>query len=185
MNSQIYNETTYLNPVFNNKHLNNFTLTNVYDKEIQPMLTRSRQRQNDRLGFTLMEVLLVMAILVILGSIVVASFTDILATSKEDAAKTQLQMFELPLNNYQMHVGQYPSTESGLEALRTPPNDGNLQQKWRGPYLQKTIPTDPWGNPYNYANEMDPQTNRPGFRIWSFGADRSSGTDDDIIITFY
>ena len=128
---------------------------------------------------------IVLAALLISGSIVIASFTDILATSKEDAAKTQLQMFELPLNNYQMHVGQYPSTESGLEALRTPPNDGNLQQKWRGPYLQKTIPTDPWGNPYNYANEMDPQTNRPGFRIWSFGADMSSGTDDDIIITSY
>ena len=114
------------------------------------MLTRTRLRKNDRLGFTLMEVLLVMAILVILGSIVVASFTDILATSKEDAAKTQLQMFELPLNNYQMHVGQFPDTETGLESLRTPPTDGNLQQKWRGPYLQKAIPLDPWGNAYYY-----------------------------------
>ncbi|HIA61978.1 MAG TPA: type II secretion system protein GspG [Planctomycetes bacterium] len=149
------------------------------------MLTRSRQRKNDRLGFTLMEVLLVMAILVILGSIVVASFTDILATSKEDAAKTQLQMFELPLNNYQMHVGQFPSSESGLEALRTAPADGNLQQKWRGPYLQKSIPTDPWGNPYNYERANDPQTNRSGYRIWSVGADMSADTDDDITVTSY
>jgi general secretion pathway protein G len=149
------------------------------------MLTRTRQRKNDRLGFTLMEVLLVMAILVILGSIVVASFTDILATSKEDAAKTQLQMFELPLNNYQMHVGQFPSTESGLEALRTAPADGNLQQKWRGPYLQKSIPTDPWGNAYNYERANDPQTNRAGYRIWSAGADMSADTDDDINVTSY
>lgn len=149
------------------------------------MLTRTRLRKNDRLGFTLMEVLLVMAILVILGSIVVASFTDILATSKEDAAKTQLQMFELPLNNYQMHVGQFPDTETGLESLRTPPTDGNLQQKWRGPYLQKSIPADPWGNDYNYTRENDPQTNRMGYRIWSAGADMTAETEDDISVTSY
>jgi general secretion pathway protein G len=132
-----------------------------------------------------MEVLLVMAILVILGSIVVASFTDILATSKEDAAQTQLQMFELPLNNYQMHVGQFPDTETGLESLRTPPTDGNLQQKWRGPYLQKSIPADPWGNDYNYTRENDPQTNRMGYRIWSAGADMTAETEDDISVTSY
>ena len=149
------------------------------------MLTRTRLRKSDRLGFTLMEVLLVMAILVILGSIVVASFTDILATSKEDAAKTQLQMFELPLNNYQMHVGQFPDTETGLESLRTPPTDGNLQQKWRGPYLQKSIPEDPWGNDYNYTRENDPQTNRMGYRIWSAGADMTAETEDDISVTSY
>jgi general secretion pathway protein G len=149
------------------------------------MLTRTRLRKNDRIGFTLMEVLLVMAILVILGSIVVASFTDILATSKEDAAKTQLQMFELPLNNYQMHVGQFPDTETGLESLRTPPTDGNLQQKWRGPYLQKSIPADPWGNDYNYTRENDPQTNRMGYRIWSAGADMTAETEDDISVTSY
>ena len=149
------------------------------------MLTRTRLRKNDRLGFTLMEVLLVMAILVILGSIVVASFTDILATSKEDAAQTQLQMFELPLNNYQMHVGQFPDTETGLESLRTPPTAGNLQQKWRGPYLQKSIPADPWGNVYNYTRENDPQTNRMGYRIWSAGADMTAETEDDISVTSY
>jgi general secretion pathway protein G len=149
------------------------------------MLTRTRLRKNDRLGFTLMEVLLVMAILVILGSIVVASFTDILATSKEDAAQTQLQMFELPLNNYQMHVGQFPDTETGLESLREPPTDGNLQQKWRGPYLQKDIPADPWGNVYNYTRENDPQTNRMGYRIWSAGADMTAETEDDISVTSY
>ena len=153
------------------------------------MLTRSRQRKNDRLGFTLMEVLLVMAILVILGSIVVASFTDILATSKEDAAKTQLQMFELPLNNYQMHVGQFPSSESGLEALRTAPADGNLQQKWRGPYLQKSIPADPWGNPYQYVLETDPVSGKKGYKIWSNGPSGQPNGDppdgDDVSVYSY
>jgi general secretion pathway protein G len=94
------------------------------------------------------------------------------------AAKTQLQMFELPLNNYQMHVGQFPDTETGLESLRTPPTDGNLQQKWRGPYLQKNIPADPWGNDYEYKKTSE------GYRIWSNGADPYDD-EDDIIVTSY
>jgi len=149
------------------------------------MLTRSHQRKYDRLGFTLMEVLLVMAILVILGSIVVASFTDILSESKVDAAKTQLQMFELPLNSYQLHMGRYPGeADNGLEALRTAP-DGS--DKWRGPYLSKEIPTDPWGNPYQYKLITDPN-NRPGYKIWSFGMDMVDNDADDtadIVITSY
>ena len=149
------------------------------------MLTRPRQRKSDRLGFTLMEVLLVMAILVILGSVVVANFGNIFGKAKEDVAKTQLHALETPLNTYKLHVGQYPSTETGLESLRTPPSDGNLQQKWRGPYLPKPIPADPWENAYNYERVNDPQTNQMGFRIWSTGADLIDGTDDDITVTSY
>jgi general secretion pathway protein G len=122
-------------------------------------------------------------ILVVTGVLVYANYTDILAMSKEDAAQTQLQMFELPLNLYHLHAGQYPSTDDGLEALRSAPTDGNLQQKWRGPYLSKAIPTDPWGNPYNYELAYDPQTNQSGYRIWSTGADSLDGTDDDIVVT--
>jgi len=132
-----------------------------------------------------MEVLLVMAILVILGTIVVANFSGILSSSKEDAAKAQLQMFEDALKFYHLDVGQYPTADLGLDALRVRPSDASLSDKWRGPYAEKEIPVDPWGSDFEYALETDPQTNRPGFRIWSFGADLSSGTDDDIIVTSY
>jgi len=107
------------------------------------------------------------------------------AESKKATAETQLQMFELPLNVYLMHVGQYPSNESGLESLRIAPSDGNLQQKWRGPYLQKAIPSDPWGNAYNYERAIDSQTNRSGYRIWSAGPDTMDDTNDDISVTSY
>ena len=147
------------------------------------MLTQSRQRTNDRLGFTLMEVLLVMAILVILGSIVVAGFTDILETSKEDATQTQLQMFELPLNAYKMHVGNFPTADVGLEALRVDPTD--TEGKWRGPYLQKEIPVDQWGNAFIYERVMNPMNNRSAYKIRSSGADGSDGTPDDIEIVSY
>jgi general secretion pathway protein G len=87
-------------------------------------------------------------------------------------------MFELPLNNYQMHVGQFPDTETGLESLRTPPTDGNLQQKWRGPYLSKPVEADPWGNDYEYEKTSE------GYRIWSNGADPDTDKDD-ISVTSY
>jgi general secretion pathway protein G len=101
-------------------------------------------------------------------------------TERNDAASVQMGMIMSVLSTYRQHVGQYPSTESGLEALRTPPSDANLQKKWRGPYLQKPVPTDPWGGAWNYERLYDPQTNRTKYRIWSNGADMSPDTDDDI-----
>ena len=126
------------------------------------MLTRTRQRKNDRIGFTLMEVLLVMAILVILGSVVVANFGQIFGDAKIDIAKTQLQTLSLPLTKFQFDTGQYPTTDAGLGALRVAPGDINVD-KWRGPYLPKELPADPWGNPYHYI-ETDGE-----YKIWSDG----------------
>jgi len=125
------------------------------------MLTRIHQRKNDRIGFTLMEVLLVMAILVILGSVVVANFGTIFADAKIDIAKTQLQTLSLPLTKFQFDTGKYPSNDAGLGALRIAP-DG-MDEKWRGPYLPKDLPADPWGNPYHYI-ETDGE-----YKIWSDG----------------
>ncbi|MDE0816391.1 MAG: type II secretion system major pseudopilin GspG [Pirellulaceae bacterium] len=126
------------------------------------MLTRIHQRRNDRIGFTLMEVLLVMAILVILGSVVVANFGQIFGDAKIDIAKTQLQTLSLPLTKFQFDTGTYPSNDAGLGALRIAPND-IIPEKWRGPYLPKELPADPWGNPYQYE-QID-----GGYRIWSDG----------------
>ncbi len=108
------------------------------------MLTRTRQRKNDRIGFTLMEVLLVMAILVILGSVVVANFGQIFGDAKIDIAKTQLQTLSLPLTKFQFDTGNYPSNDAGLGALRASPADVS-EEKWRGPYLPKNLGADPWG----------------------------------------
>jgi len=125
------------------------------------------------------------ALLLATGVLITANYTAIQPTSKEDAAKVQLQMFEHALEFYHLDVGQYPPTALGLDGLRTAPADANLSQKWRGPYLNQEILTDPWGSDYQYVLESDPQTNRSGFRIWSNGADLSSGTDDDITVTSY
>lgn len=140
------------------------------------MLRRSNSKR--RPGFTLMEVLLVLAILVILGSLVAMSFTNVLGDSDMKAAKSQVGLFEPALKMYQLHLKQFPSTAQGLEALRTPPADLPNPTKWKGPYLEKPIPRDPWERPYQYA--CPGKFNTASFDIWSLGADGADGTADDI-----
>jgi general secretion pathway protein G len=115
---------------------------------------RFPNRHRSRKGFTLMEVLIVMAILVILGTIVVTNFSEVLSKGKEDSAKIQMQNFEQPLELYKLGVGRYPTdTEGGLEALINAPPSAP-EGKWRGPYLKATeIPADPWGRPYDYVSD--------------------------------
>lgn len=130
-----------------------------------------------RHAFTLMEVLLVLAILVILGSLVAMSFTGVLGQSDKDAAKAQIGLFKTPLETFFLHVKQYPSTQSGLNALIQPPGDLPMPDKWHGPYMD-TIPVDPWGQPYNYS--FPGSRNPSKYDVWSSGPDRASGTEDDI-----
>jgi general secretion pathway protein G len=123
-----------------------------------------------------MEVLLVLAILVILGSLVVISIGRTKAGADEDAARIQIGAFKIPLNSYRLHVGSYPTTTQGLQALCEPPADLRNPAKWRGPYLDdEKLPLDPWDNPYQYE-----LLNAEVYRISSWGADGVSGTADDV-----
>jgi general secretion pathway protein G len=138
-------------------------------------MSRSRYSRRRRRGFTLMEVLLVLAILVILGSMVGFFIAGMQKGAYEDLARSQIGMFENQLDTYRLHVGSYPTTNQGLQALRQPPADLKNVNKWRGPYTNKEIPKDPWDNPYQYELSGPEQ-----YRIWSWGADGTSGTEDDI-----
>jgi general secretion pathway protein G len=78
---------------------------------------------------------------------------------------------------YHNDMGEYPSNESGLNALLSPPEDATKRAKWRGPYLPTpTIPKDPWGQPYHYRFPGT-RTGQP-FEIYSFGPDRVESGDD-------
>ena len=135
-----------------------------------------RLRRARRGGFTLMEVLLVLAILVILGTFAVTNFSTVFAGAKIKAAKSQLAEFKTPLSIYQMDIGSYPDTNAGLTALRTPPAGIDVA-KWNGPYLSTDIPNDPWENPYQYERRSDDPNS---YRIYSWGPDGQQGTSDDI-----
>lgn len=131
-----------------------------------------------RRGFTLMEILLVLAILVVLGSLVTFGYVTIQRNAMMDSAKTQIRMFEQAVDMYRLDVGKYPSGDQGLQALRLQPPDA-APNKWRGPYIQVEIPTDPWGNAYQYQ-EITDSLNQPSFEVMSNGPDGANGTPDDI-----
>lgn len=122
-----------------------------------------------------MEVLLVLAILVILGSLVVANFSGVFASSKIKAAKAQISAFETQLDIYQLDIGSYPTNEQGLQALRETPPDLADPGKWQGPYAKKDIPVDPWSNEYVYELLDSNQ-----YKISSAGPDGQLGTEDDV-----
>jgi general secretion pathway protein G len=122
-----------------------------------------------------MEVLLVLAILVILGTLVVGNFANVFASSKIKAAQAQISAFETQLDIYQLDTGVYPSTQQGLQALRVAPPDLPDPTKWNGPYAKKDIPLDPWQNQYIYE-----QLGPTQYQLYSPGPDGQPGTDDDV-----
>ena len=120
-------------------------------------------------GFTLIEVLLVLVILVVLASLAVVAYGPIQRRYKIDAAKTQIGFFKVSLGTYSNLVGSYPSTAAGLQALRTPPADLPDPTKWDGPYIDREIPLDPWGHPYQYA--CPGNHNPTEFDVWTVAPD--------------
>lgn len=124
-------------------------------------------------GFTLMEVLLVLVILVVLGSMAVGVFSGTQERALKDAARSQIGIFERAVDIYKHHTKEYPKN---LEDLAKRPS-GDIGDRWEGPYI-KGAKKDPWENPYQFAapGKKNPDT----FDIWSTGPDGRDGTDDDI-----
>ena len=137
-------------------------------------MDRYRRRRPTRQGFTLMEVLLVLVILVILGSMATMFIRGAQRKARADAARSQIGIFDNAVKMYELNALSYPQTAEGLAVLRTPPADATASS-WAGPYLDRDVPPDPWGNAYQYEL-LDPDN----FRIWSMGPDGISNTDDDI-----
>jgi len=135
-----------------------------------------RRRRCRRSGFTLIEVLLVLAILVVLGSLAVGLFTNTQKKANIKAAQAQINLLDTPITEYHLELKQYPSS---LEALIAPPADLPPGAMWGGPYLKDNqVPIDPWGSPYQYAA---PGSNNPqGYDLWSLGPDGVEGSEDDI-----
>ncbi len=121
-------------------------------------------------GFSLIELIVVMVILALLAGIVGYKYTRHIGQSKSQAAKMQIIELGGALQMYLLDVGRYPDT---LESLAQNPGI----EAWNGPYLQKELPNDPWGKPYQYRY--------PGmhgdYDLFSLGPDGVDGGDDDIV----
>jgi general secretion pathway protein G len=128
-------------------------------------------------AFTLIELLLVLVILAALSAIVVPKFAGHSKEAKITAAKTDISNIEVALDTFEINTGRYPTTSEGLRALVVEPS--NLREnEWKGPYLKRGLPMDPWGNEYVYR--YPGQYNEYGYDLYSFGPDLVQGTDDDI-----
>jgi general secretion pathway protein G len=100
-------------------------------------------------GFTLLELLVVIVIIGLLAAYVGPRYFSQLGKSERGTAKAQIEGLGKALDAYRLDTGHYPTTEQGLAALFTKPND---ELKWSGPYLQKQVPLDPWGHAYVYRS---------------------------------
>ncbi len=128
-------------------------------------------KKNEK-GFSLIELLIVMVIIGMLASLVGPKMFSKVGKSKQKSAKAQISMFETSLDMYRLDMGKYPTSDIGLMALRTKPDDN---EKWDGPYLPKEIPQDPWSNPYHYASPSE----HGDYEIISYGADGTEGGEDE------
>jgi len=135
-------------------------------------------RRMGKRGFTLVELMLVVVIIAVLAGIVLPRLVGTKEKADIAAAKHQIKTFETLLYTYQLHVGSFPSTDDGLNALIEPPSDESEAKAWAGPYLtQRTLPKDPWGNPFVYVKEAQRGID---YDLYSWGPDKIEGTDDDI-----
>lgn len=133
---------------------------------------RSPKRRISPQGFTLVELLVVLAILGMLAALVGPQVLNQLGGAKSKSAAIQIRDFEQALELYKLDVGRFPRSEEGLDALVREPSDS---RGWNGPYLRKDeVPLDPWGNPYEY------RATGSKIEIISYGADgRPGGKDED------
>ena len=123
-------------------------------------------------GFTLIELLVVIIVLGLLVGLVGPRLFGRVGQSKVATAKAQIELLGAGLDQYRLDIGSYPTSAQGLDALQRNPNTPN----WNGPYLKKSVPKDPWGNPYKY--QCCPGQHGD-YDLWSEGADNAPGGDGE------
>jgi len=145
----------------------------MISKAIRKQLRNSARRRSGEGGFTLVELLVVLVILVLLASIIGPRVIGYLGSSRAKTAHIQIESLVTAMELFHIDVGRYPSSTEGLAALVKSP--GNIPG-WNGPYLAKgDVPLDPWGKPYIYQAGQ----NAGSFVIKSLGADGKEGGADE------
>lgn len=136
---------------------------------------RPSSPMNGKAGFSLVEMLIVIALIAIVGTLLIGRIGNLFGGAQEDVAKQFVDnALKAPLLKYRIDTGSYPTTEDGgLMALLNQP--ASKQGKWKGPYIEK-LPEDPWGNPYQY--KYPGTKNSDGYDLWSLGPDAQSEADD-------
>ena len=142
------------------------------------------QRRSERTeaGLTLIEILVVIIVLGLLAGLVAPRIIGRVSEAKTATARTQIELLGVALDNYRLDNGSYPTTEQGLAALRTRPTSEPRPRNWRGPYLQKDVPDDPWDRPYLYRSPGE--INAGSYDLVTLGRDgQPGGEEEDTDIT--
>ena len=138
-----------------------------------PRHTRPRGRPSVAAGFTLLELLVVLAILGMLAAFAVPQVMNYLDRARSDSAKIQVSNLSTALDLYRLDVGRYPSTSEGLASLVTAPT---AIDRWNGPYVKKEESLiDPWGEPYGYRSPGQ----HGAYDLFSLGADKAEGGEGE------
>jgi general secretion pathway protein G len=129
-----------------------------------------------RSGFTLIELLVTIAIIATLAAIVAPSLFGNIGEARRNTARSQIQILSLAFDAYRLDNESFPTTEQGLEALRTIPS-ADPPPSWKGPYLRQVVPLDPWGRPYVY---LSPGAANPNaYDLYTLGKDGKPGGDGE------
>ena len=132
----------------------------------------------NRRGFTLIELIVVLIVIGLLAGLVAPQILGRVSDARITTAKAQVELLGVALENYRLDNGIYPSTAQGLEALRARPGGSPAPGNWRGPYIRKAVPLDPWGKPYIYRSPGE--RDRSGFDLMTLGRDaKPGGTGED------
>jgi len=124
-------------------------------------------------GLTLIEILVVLVVIAVLATLVAPTVFQHVGTAKDATARSQIEMLGAALDAYRLDNGRYPSTEQGLASLWEEPSAGTPPANWRGPYLRKAVPLDPWGNAYIYRSPA--VESRGGYDLLSYAEDGQPG----------
>ena len=137
-------------------------------------------RNSTRGGFTLIELLVVITVLAILASLVTPMVFRNIGDAKATTARTQMEVFSLALDSYRLDNDYYPTTAQGLQALLATPSATPAPRNWRGPYLSRGLPADPWGRPYTYRSPVQATYDYVLGTLGRDGREGGAGEDADI-----
>lgn len=128
-----------------------------------------------RKGFTLVEILVVIAIIALIGSFALPTITKRLGFAKKNLVRSKMTLIEGALDQFMLDCGRYPTDEESLDALLVAPEE--LEEKWAGAYLKQSQLIDPWGYEYMYFAEGE--INMGSYDLMSYGADSAEGGEGD------
>jgi len=143
---------------------------------------QSRAGARARAGFTLIEIMVVILVLGMLATLVAPNIVRNVGTAKSAAARSQIELLGAALDSYRLDNDDYPTTEQGLAALWQAPTAAPMPRNWRGPYLKKDVPLDPWARPYQYR--YPGTASGASYELSSYGRDGvegGEGEDADVL----